>query len=69
VGNGPACLHVSGTGRGTPRDEHAVIFEPFVQLDRGLTRTAEGRGLAPAGDRFGARRQPRRRSDAARVMW
>jgi signal transduction histidine kinase len=38
-------IHVTDTGIGIPRDKHDSVFEPFVQLDRGLTRTTEGTGL------------------------
>ncbi|HEX6534458.1 MAG TPA: HAMP domain-containing sensor histidine kinase, partial [Gemmatimonadaceae bacterium] len=36
---------VRDTGVGIPADKLAMIFEPFVQLDRSLTRTGEGAGL------------------------
>jgi len=38
-------IEVSDTGPGIPLDRQRVIFEPFVQLDRSLTRTNEGVGL------------------------
>jgi signal transduction histidine kinase len=36
---------VRDTGRGIRRELMESIFEPFVQGDRSLTRTAEGTGL------------------------
>ena len=38
-------IEVSDTGPGIPLDRQRAIFEPFVQLDRSLTRTNEGVGL------------------------
>ncbi|HST07684.1 MAG TPA: ATP-binding protein [Gemmatimonadaceae bacterium] len=38
-------IHVTDSGIGIPRDKQESVFEPFVQLDRGLTRTTEGTGL------------------------
>jgi signal transduction histidine kinase len=38
-------IEVSDTGPGIPFDRQREIFEPFVQLDRSLTRTNEGVGL------------------------
>ena len=38
-------LHVKDTGRGIPPELLETIFEPFVQGDNSLTRTAEGTGL------------------------
>jgi len=39
---------VRDTGRGIPADQVELIFEPFAQLGRGLTSTAEGVGLGLA---------------------
>jgi PAS domain S-box-containing protein len=36
---------VRDTGRGIPSDQLEKIFEPFVQVERGLNRTADGTGL------------------------
>jgi signal transduction histidine kinase len=41
-------IHVRDTGRGIAADEIELIFEPFAQLGRGLTSTAEGVGLGLA---------------------
>ena len=38
-------IHVCDTGRGIREDLRESIFEPFVQGDPSLTRTAEGTGL------------------------
>ncbi|HEX6693164.1 MAG TPA: CHASE3 domain-containing protein [Longimicrobiales bacterium] len=38
-------VRVSDTGPGIPADRQVAIFEPFVQVDRTLSATAEGTGL------------------------
>ena len=38
-------IRVCDTGPGIPEAKHAAIFEPFVQLDRTLSRPREGVGL------------------------
>lgn len=48
-------IHVEDTGPGVPSDKREAIFEPFVQLDRGLTRTTDGTGLGLAISRGLAR--------------
>jgi PAS domain S-box-containing protein len=48
-------IEVKDTGRGVPADRLDAIFEPFVQIDRGLTRTSEGTGLGLAISRDLAR--------------
>ena len=48
-------IHVQDTGPGIPIDKQQEIFEPFVQLDRALTRTYEGTGLGLAISRGLAR--------------
>ncbi|HEY1952806.1 MAG TPA: ATP-binding protein [Gemmatimonadaceae bacterium] len=45
VGEKSVSIHVTDTGIGIPADKLESVFEPFVQLDRGLTRTNEGTGL------------------------
>jgi len=41
-------VHVADSGRGIPAEKRERVFEPFVQLDQRLTRTAEGTGLGLA---------------------
>jgi signal transduction histidine kinase len=50
-----ASISVTDTGPGIPADKLEVVFEPFVQLDRGLTRTTDGTGLGLAISRGLAR--------------
>ena len=38
-------IAITDTGRGIPADRLDDIFEPFVQVERGLTRTSAGSGL------------------------
>jgi signal transduction histidine kinase len=42
---GQICVAVADTGIGIPLEKLAAIFEPFVQVDSGLTRTVGGTGL------------------------
>jgi signal transduction histidine kinase len=48
-------ISVADTGPGIPVDRQAAIFEPFVQLDRSLTRPRDGVGLGLAISRDLAR--------------
>jgi signal transduction histidine kinase len=48
-------IHVEDNGPGIPHDKQEVVFQPFVQLDRGLTRTTDGTGLGLAISRGLAR--------------
>lgn len=48
-------VRVSDTGIGIPEDKQDVIFDPFVQVQHGFTRTAEGTGLGLAISRDLAR--------------
>src|SRR5690242_12181764 len=53
--SGAVEIHVHDTGIGIPRDKLESIFEPFVQLDAGLTRKTQGTGLGLAISRDLAR--------------
>jgi PAS domain S-box-containing protein len=52
---GAVRIHVRDTGRGIPPDKLEAIFEPFIQVDPALTRSAEGTGLGLAISRDLAR--------------
>jgi len=45
AGDDEVSVTVADTGTGIPPDKLAAIFEPFVQVDSGLTRTVGGTGL------------------------
>ena len=46
TGHGPwVCICVTDTGIGIPSDRLTTIFDPFVQVEGGHTRTSEGSGL------------------------
>ena len=46
TGSGPwVCICVTDTGIGIPADRLTSIFDPFVQVETGHTRTSEGSGL------------------------
>jgi PAS domain S-box-containing protein len=50
-----AYLRVHDTGIGIPGDKQDAVFDPFVQVSTGLTRTSEGTGLGLAISRDLAR--------------
>ena len=52
---GYAMLRVSDSGIGIPRDKQDTVFDPFVQVHRGLTASTEGTGLGLAISRDLAR--------------
>jgi signal transduction histidine kinase len=52
---GFAVVRVRDNGIGIPFDQREAIFQPFVQLDHGLTRTIQGTGLGLAISRDLAR--------------
>ena len=54
-GAGAVLLRVTDNGRGIPADKIDAIFEPFVQVEKGLTRTSDGVGLGLAISRSLAR--------------
>ena len=41
-------FYVADTGRGIPEGQRDAIFQPFVQVAEGLTRSADGSGLGLA---------------------
>jgi signal transduction histidine kinase len=43
--NGEVVITVADTGIGIPHEKLGAIFEPFVQVESGLTRTVGGTGL------------------------
>ncbi|HYD52888.1 MAG TPA: GAF domain-containing protein [Gemmatimonadaceae bacterium] len=55
-GDDVARIVVEDTGIGVPTDRLEAIFEPFVQVESGLTRSSQGTGLGLAISRDLARR-------------
>jgi signal transduction histidine kinase len=47
-GGGMVRFVVADTGRGIPEGQRDSIFQPFVQVEKGLTRSADGSGLGLA---------------------
>jgi signal transduction histidine kinase len=47
---------VADTGRGIPAAQRDSIFQPFVQVEKGLTRSVDGSGLGLAVGRELAQR-------------
>ena len=48
TGAGVVHFVVADTGRGIPEAQRESIFQPFVQVERGLTRSVDGSGLGLA---------------------
>ncbi len=48
AGAGVVRFVVTDTGRGIPEGQREIIFQPFVQVERGLTRSVDGSGLGLA---------------------
>ena len=48
TGAGVVHFVVADTGRGIPEGHRESIFQPFVQVEKGLTRSADGSGLGLA---------------------
>ncbi len=60
-------IEVEDTGQGIPADKLDAVFEPFVQLDSGLTRRTDGTGLGLAISRGLARGMGARLSVRSKV--
>jgi signal transduction histidine kinase len=56
VGVGVVRFVVADTGRGIPSGQRESIFQPFVQVEKGLTRSVDGSGLGLAVGRELAQR-------------